>query len=347
MANVAIIGSEKSGRTTLAGNLGKKGTDSDLTLFNFQKGDRVYVFTDAKTYPESPKSLIQAINMSEIALVCVPSTGLTVQTGECIVALDMLGSKKGMFVITMSDKSNPYAISELAEKIKAITKGTNLENWETVPISNTTFEGLETLKEKLFALDEEVKTENASRDGMPPRVMVDHFFNVKGIGCVILGTVTQGTINSHDKLTLFPPGRETEIRSIQSNDVDVKTIGTGARVGLALKGVQSKEFDRGYMISKDEETSSKFNLKCQLAKFTDGFAVGDAVHLFAGLQAEPAKIDSITMDGKDVTQATAGSGCNVVLSVQKDITYSKDDRFLIVQLNSPKQRFVAGCEVTQ
>ncbi|MDW7727920.1 MAG: elongation factor Tu [Candidatus Methanoperedens sp.] len=347
MANVAIIGSEKSGRTSLAGKLGKKGTDSDLTLFNFVKGDRVYSFTDAKTYPESPKSLIQAINMSDIALACVPSTGLTARTGECIVALDLLGGKKGLFVITMSDKSNLNAISELTGKIKTITKSTNLENWETVAVSTTTFEGLETLKEKLFALDEEVKTENASKDGMTPRVMVDHFFNVKGIGCVILGTVTQGTINIHDKLTLFPPRRETEIRSIQSNDVDVKTAGTGARVGLALKGVQAKEFDRGYMISQKEEISSKFNLECQLAKFTDGFAVGDAVHLFAGLQSEPAKIESITVDGKNVTQVKAGSVCNVVLYAQKDIAYNKDDRFLIVQLNYPKQRFVAGCEVRQ
>ncbi|PKL53054.1 MAG: hypothetical protein CVV36_09075 [Candidatus Methanoperedenaceae archaeon HGW-Methanoperedenaceae-1] len=101
------------------------------------------------------------------------------------------------------------------------------------------------------------------------------------------------------------------------------------------------------MISHKEETSSKFNMECQLAKFTDGFAVGDAVHLFAGLQSEPAKIDSITVDGKDVTQVKAGSVCKVVLTVQKDIAYSKDDRFLIVQLNYPKQRFVAGCEVVQ
>jgi selenocysteine-specific elongation factor len=40
MANVAIIGSEKSGRTSLAGKLGKKGTESDITLYNFVKGDR-------------------------------------------------------------------------------------------------------------------------------------------------------------------------------------------------------------------------------------------------------------------------------------------------------------------
>src|SRR3990170_7788728 len=144
MANVAIIGSEKSGRTSLAGKLGKKGTESDITLYNFVKGDRIYSFVDSNGYPSSFKTLIQAINLSDIALICVPSSGLNAQVGECIIALDLLGNKRGLFVITMSDKSNPTAISELSEKIKAISKGTNLEKWESIAISTTTFEGLET-----------------------------------------------------------------------------------------------------------------------------------------------------------------------------------------------------------
>jgi selenocysteine-specific elongation factor len=345
MANVAIIGSEKSGRTSLAGKLGKKGTETDITLYNFVKGDRIYSFVDANGYPSSFKTLIQAINLSDIALVCVPSNGLNAQVGECIIALDLLGNKRGLFVITMSDKSNPTAISELSEKINAATKGTNLEKWETIAVSNTTFEGLESLKEKIFALGEEVRNANAAMKDQPPRIIVDHFFNVTGIGCVVLGIVTHGTIKEHDKLTLYPPERPTEIRSIQSNDVDMKSALAGTRVGLALKGVQSKEFDRGYLISQKEEVSSKFNLNCHLTKFTPGLGVGDAVHLFAGLQDVPATITGIAIDGKDTTHAPGGSDCNVILTTQKNIAYSRNDRLLIVQLNNPKQRLVAGCDI--
>jgi selenocysteine-specific elongation factor len=345
MANVAIIGSEKSGRSSLAANLGKKGTESDITLYNLVKGDRIYSFVDANGYPASLKSLIQAINLSDIALVCVPSSGLNAQVGECIIALDLLGNKRGLFVITMSDKSNPTAIAELSEKIKAIAKGTNLEKWESIAVSTTTFEGLETLKEKLFALGEEARAANALKNDLPQRVMVDHFFNVTGMGCVVLGVVTQGTLKVHDSLTTFPINIPTEIRSIQSNDVDMKTAPAGTRVGLALKGIQSKDFDRGYIISYKEEVSSKFNLKCRLTKFTPGLGVGDAVHLFAGLQDMPATINSMAIGGKDVTQAPPGSECNVTMTTQKDIAYSRSDRFLIVQLNNPKQRLVAGCEV--
>ena len=345
MANIAIIGSEKSGRTGLATKLGKKGTESDITLYNFVKGDRIYSFVDANGYPESLKSLINAINLCDIALICVPSGGLNSQIGECIVSLDLIAGKKGLFVITMSDRSNPAAISELSGKIKEITKGTNLEKWESVAVSTTTFEGLENLKEKIFSLSEETDTANASKNDLPTRIIADHFFNVTGIGCVVLGIVAQGTVREHDKLSLFPTARPVEIRSIQSNDVDMKLAPAGTRVGLALKGVQSKEFDRGYMISQKEETASKFNLKCHLTRFTPGLGVGDAVHLFAGLQMMPASVTAIVIGGIDVTQAPAGSDCNVVLAAQKDIAYSKNDRFLIAQLNNPRQRLVAACEV--
>lgn len=343
MANVSILGSEKSGRTSLAANLGKKGTESDITLYNFVKGDHIYSFVDANSYPGSLKSLVSAINLSDIALVCVPSAGLNAQTGECIIALDLLGSKRGMFVITMSDKSNPVALSELSEKIKSITKGTNLEKWEITAVSTTTFEGIEALKEKVFALGEEVRKANASLNDMQTRVIVDHFFNVTGIGCVVLGIVTRGTLKVHDQLTVFPINRATEIRSIQSNDVDMKTAPAGTRVGLALKGVQSKEFDRGHIISPKEEVASKFNLQCRLSRFTQPLGVGDTVHVFAGLQDMPATIDSISAAGKEVTEAQAGSECALTLSTQKEMAYSRNDRILIAQLNNPKQRFVAEC----
>ncbi len=345
MANVAIIGSEKSGRTNLAAKLGKKGTESDITLYNFVKGDRIYSFVDANGYPASLKSLINAINLSDIVLVCVPSDGLNAQVGECVVALDLLGNKRGLFVITMSDKSNPAAIAGLSEKIKAIARGTNLEKWETVVVSTTTFEGLESLKEKIFAMGEEVRSANALKNELPQRVMVDHFFNVTGMGCVVLGVVDRGTVKVHDSLTTFPINIPTEIRSIQSNDVDMKAAPAGTRVGLALKGIQSKDFDRGYIISQKEEVTSKFNLQCRLTKFTTGLGVGDAVHLFAGLQGMPATVGSISIAGKDVAQAPPGSECSAVITTQKGIAYSKGDRFLIAQLNNPKQRLVAGCEV--
>jgi len=70
-------------------------------------------------------------------------------------------------------------------------------------------------------------------------------------------------------------------------------------------------------------------LKCHLTKFTPGLGVGDAVHLFAGLQDMPATITGMTIGGKDATQAPAGSDCNVMLTTQKSIAYTKTTVFLL------------------
>ncbi|MDP3104816.1 MAG: hypothetical protein Q8M95_09460 [Candidatus Methanoperedens sp.] len=56
-------------------------------------------------------------------------------------------------------------------------------------------------------------------------------------------------------------------------------------------------------------------------------------------------VTGISIAGKDVTQAPPGSDCNVVLTAQKNIAYSKNDCLLIAQLNNPKQRLVASAEI--
>ena len=61
------------------------------------------VFVDSHGYPKALKSLITALNISDIAVLCVPPDGLdrnnpaSVHTGECIVALDLLGFKHAGF----------------------------------------------------------------------------------------------------------------------------------------------------------------------------------------------------------------------------------------------------------
>ena len=77
MVNVAIIGTEKSGRTSLAANLGKKGTVSDITMYNNEKEGKNMVFVDAQSYPKTLKSLVTVLNISDIAVLCIPPRAWT------------------------------------------------------------------------------------------------------------------------------------------------------------------------------------------------------------------------------------------------------------------------------
>lgn len=340
MTKIAIIGSEKSGKTTLAGKLGKKGSVTDITMYDYAKNDRVLTTIDATGYPASVKSLLTALNLSDIALLCIPPQGLDPLAAECIIALDLLGYRHGVIVQTKADLSYPLAIEEMREKLKKITKGTALENWQYHTVSTTSFEGMEELKELIFSMGDKVDTEQRSLDSLPARVVIDQSFNVTGIGCVVLGVVSQGTIHAKDKLVAYPAKKELEIRSIQMHDVDVKTAPAGARVGLALKGVQSKDIDRGFVLSPQEDIVTDLTLECTLSQLAKEVSVGDMLHLYVGLQSSPVKIRSIKQEGQNTEKAKPGKKYIMELAGTKEIAFSKNDRFVLANLDG-KQRFVA------
>jgi selenocysteine-specific translation elongation factor len=338
MTKVAIIGSEQSGRTSLAAKLGKKGNVADVTMYDFARNDVVMTTIDANGYPKSLKSLITALNLSDIALLCIPPGGLDAHAGECVIALDLLQYRYGLVVLTKADTSYPYAQEELENKIRKILTGTCMESWEFVNVSTTSFEGLDVLREKILEIDGKVAGENRPLDEKPVRVAVDQSFNVTGIGCVVLGVVTQGTLNAKDKLIAYPAGKPLEIRSIQMHDVDVRRASTGARVGLALKGVQSKDIERGFIISETENVATDFRLGCTISPLSAPLTVSDVPHLFTGLQSAPVRVVKIEVNGESVEKAEPGTECALHLSSSHEIAYSPSDRFLLANLDA-KQRF--------
>ena len=345
MVNAALIGGEQSGKTTLALKLGKKGTESDIVLYNFVKGNNILAVIDPVGYPKSPKPLINAANMSDVIVFCVDAKGLDARAGECIIMLDLLRPKHGLITITKADTSNPYAIDELKNKIRLLAKGTILESWEILPTSTKSFEGVDRLKEILFEIDNQLKEESKALNDEPARVPIDHHFNVTGVGTVILGYVRQGTIHVREKLLVWPIKQEAEIRSIQMNDVDVKEAPAGSRVGLALKNVQSKDLDRGHILSKNEEVGDTFTLNCTTAKFKGEFKPGEKIHVYAGLQSSPGNVVMILDNGKEVDTTKSSGKYAVHIKTDKELAYTTGDLFLLSRLEEPKQRFLASGNV--
>jgi selenocysteine-specific elongation factor len=294
---------------------------------------------DVVGYPKSVKPLLTALNLSDMAILCVSPEGLDAHAGECVVALDTLGYKHGIIVLTKSDTSYPYALDELQKNIKKITSGTALEKWGYISVSTTSFEGMEELKEMIFAIGEKVDEENAKLNDSPPRVVIDQCFNVTGIGCVALGVLSRGTIHAKDKMNVYPVNKPLEIRSIQLHDVDAKSAPAGSRVGLALKNIQSKEIERGSIVSDNETVSTDLKLKCVLSQFTKGLSVGDVLHIFVGLQSAPCRVEKIIANGEDIMHAGPGKECTVKFSGSKEIAYIISDRFILSSLDE-KQRFV-------
>jgi elongation factor 1-alpha len=84
------------------------------------------------------------------------------------------------------------------------------------------------------------------------RMYVDRTYRVTGVGAVASGTVRSGTVETGDPLLLGPMAdgsfREVEARSIEMHYHRVDRAEAGRIVGIALKGVEETDVERGMVL---------------------------------------------------------------------------------------------------
>ena len=259
------------GEQTIANDFGKKGTVTDLTVYDRKESDIIRTWVVPNGFPEKIQPLLQAINIAEYVIFYVAS--LDRYTGEQIIALDMLNKKNGIL-------SHSYEVDE--NRLQSMIKGTVLQNYRKIDSPN--------IKEEL------IKLPPVSNDG-PAQIVIDHSFDVKGVGTVVLGKVLQGTINQYDNLKHLPSGTDVMLKSIQMHDDDVKQAVCPARVGLSLKGIKPDEVGRGDIITSDEsfEIKNELEIDFKQSPFYKGEISENQMCLVnIGLQVKAAKFSSIS-----------------------------------------------------
>ncbi|ADG13636.1 elongation factor Tu domain 2 protein [Methanocaldococcus infernus ME] len=267
--------------------LGKKGTSSDITLYNYKQGDKIVSYVEPTRYPDKIAPLIYTINMMDYALVFIKE--LTGELGETLLALDMAKVKHGSFVL------GDYVDEDLFNQV---IKGTSMKNFDILP-----WNFIE-IREKIINLDIE-------RDFSYTKIPIDHHFKVKSVGTVVLGKVEKGIVKVHDTLKIYPIDKEVLIKSIQIHDNNVNEAKAGDRVGLALKGVDSEEIGRGYILTnKDIEVYDEIKLNVEWNPFKErDINVGETYQIICNLQYV-----SCTVEDKD----------EVKLKLNKPIAYDNE-----------------------
>lgn len=297
--NYTLLGDE-----SIAKDFGKKGTATDLTIYDKKETGTVKTWTIPTGFPDKIQPLLQAINMGEYVVFHVSK--LDKFTGEQIVALDVLGKTKG--IVTHS-----YEVD--GEKLKTMIKGTVVEQYKMVDLAD--------LKKEMDAL-EPVSQEGALR------IPIDHCFDVKGVGTVILGKVAQGAVKAYDKLKLLPKGDEVLVKSIQMHDDPVEEATSPARVGLAVKGIVSDDVQRGDQLTIGDGVTVSQDIALDYVQnkfFKDKIAEGQTFTVNIGLQARAAKIVSLSP---------------MKLSLNKPAAFTKNEICVILKPESQTIRIVGS-----
>lgn len=317
---VAVIGAPD-----YAKNLGKKSTVSDVTFFDQKKGDFTITFVEPTKYPEKLAPLFYAASMADVALVIIDQINPVL--GECILMLDCVGVKRGYIVLR--NFLTP-------EQIAPFTKETVLENYVLIiddPVR---------IRETLMAEAEKLgvdgpPAEKASAGSIP----IDHFFDVRGIGTVVLGWVAEGFLRRHDKVKVFPGTMDTEIRSIQKHDDDFDWAVTGDRVGIALKGVEVDRLERGMVLTNESslKCADKLTSRANLVKYwLNPIKPGMVIHLGHWMQFVPARVEEV-ISGDDWRKPS------LTLGVQKELVFRPGSRAVITHLEGGKLRVLGTIEL--
>jgi selenocysteine-specific translation elongation factor len=221
----------------------------------------------------------------------------------------MLGKNDGII-------SHSYEVDE--NRLNSMIKGTVLNNYKRVDSPN--------IKQEL------TKFSPISNNG-DTQIVIDHCFDVKGVGTVVLGKVLQGTVNQYDKLKHLPSRTEVMIKSIQMHDDDIKLANCPARVGLSLKGIKPDEVGRGDIITSDESllVKSEIEIDFKQSPFYKGeISVNQMCLISVGLQIKAAKFSSVSP---------------VKLTLEKPIICKKNDICLFIKPESTTVRIIGSGKI--
>jgi selenocysteine-specific translation elongation factor len=297
---------------------GKVGTQSDIHLHDFRAGDAEVTVLVPARYPEQLKCLSYAVAGADTAVLVLSK--LDAQAGEQILAADAAGIRYGAIVLL--DYLQP-------DQVAPLLKDTALEEWRV-----WTEPAWAEVQGHLAAAP------RGDREGAVV-VPVDHHFDVKGVGAVVLGVVKQGVLRKGDTLYAWPDKVICPVRSIQVHDVDRNEAVPGDRVGLALRNTKAEQLDRGMVLAPADAPLQALR-NGDLVTFTlhrsrfskQPLAAGSVVHLGIGMQFVPVRLD---------TDAPGPGGEGTVQgTLQKGLVVAPGERGILWHMDAAPQRVVGS-----
>ncbi len=253
-----------------------------------------------------------------VMIVVAADEGWMPQSAEHLAAIDALGVRHGLLVVTRADRADPAAA--LARSRAEIAR-TTLGDVEAVTVSGLTGEGLPDLRAALVRLAARLP---APRAGAPVRIWVDRAFTIKGSGTVVTGTLPAGTVRSGDELLL--DGRPVRIRGLQALKENTAEVTAVSRVAVNLRGVERDDVSRGMALTGEDWTLTD-TVDVRVAGLEAGFAREPVLHI--GSAAVPARLRHL---GGDTAR----------LSLARPLPLHIGDRAL---LRDPGARRIAGADI--
>ncbi len=189
---------------------------------------------DVPGHEDFVKNMVAGVGSVNLALLVVAADdGWMPQTEEHLQILLYLGVTRLVVALTKVDLP---AVDETAatDAVRQRLRDTPFAAAPIVPTSCVSGRGIDELKQILVSVLCQMPE---PRDVGTPILAVDRAFALHGIGTVVTGTLTGGTFQVGQAVLVQPSGKAARVRSIQSHNQSLPSVGPGTRAALNLADV--------------------------------------------------------------------------------------------------------------
>ena len=204
---------------------------AELTLSE-PGGEEIHAaIVDVPGHEDFVRNMIAGVGSIDLALLVIAADdGWMPQTEEHLQILEYLGVTRAVVALTKTD------IGEAARTEDQIREQLHTTAFATAPIVRTRLGG--PIDELKTALARELSWSEPQRDIEKPRLSVDRAFTLRGIGTVVTGTLTGGTLRVGDGVVVQPRNTHARIRSLQSHGRSVDAARPGTRTAINLPDLE-------------------------------------------------------------------------------------------------------------
>src|SRR5947199_670172 len=208
-------------------------------------GDKIHAgIVDVPGHEDFVRNMIAGVGSIDLALFVVAADdGWMPQSQEHLQILNYLGVQRAVIALTKSDLGR---IDVVTNQIREQLTSTSFADSPIVPTSVRTGTGIEKLVNTLAS---ELAGTEPQKDIGKPRLFIDRVFTLRGIGTIVTGTLTGGSLRRGQQIIVYPANLETRIRSIQSHGQELQVARSGMRTAVNLPDLSVDQIKRGDVIT--------------------------------------------------------------------------------------------------
>jgi selenocysteine-specific elongation factor len=257
---VATAGHVDHGKTSLVRAL--TGIDTDRLPEEKRRGISIELgfaeldgagvsFIDAPGHERLVHTMIAGVGgVDAFLLVVAADDSVMPQTREHLAVCSVLGLTRVIVALSKCDLVDPETLDLAEEEVRETLARFGLEPVRVVRTSTETREGLSELEQSLRALVAQIPARAASARVW---LSVDRAFSLRGVGTIVTGTLTRGTLREGDLIYLATERGvlESACRSLQLHGRRVSEVSAPTRIAINLARVDLQAVRRGDVITKD------------------------------------------------------------------------------------------------